>query len=438
MIATDRYWKVFWLGWGSIIIIGLTVACSLFVYYTRQGDLLAAVGVSFDPARDPFEGTILGQKATVFSLIGGYLYQNSLPLHFKPWTWSAIADWRNTEQIKAGTYALKAQFLEPGGTVGMSGFEVVLKDLKSISLSVRADEAVNDVYLILYDKNGVSLGEQSLGWYATRPEGTTTAYGLRPNTWEDVVVPLANFGLTDASSSISGFSVSSKSPGVAYIDEVQLTKTDVQRDRWVPPPEPKGEAFNPFATSTPTALPYVFTTTPENLAKWYSYFGSFGPGKSGQIEMGPSPEATSTGSMTIFRGGVNWSDYRIEANLDWGEVSVFSLLARFVNDGDFASCAFSRYGEGVQLYSVKKGSSTFIAQTPPLPVNDYEPWIGVKVGMAVQGKEVSCYVNGEEVLKSKIDDMQPQGSVGLETWDPNPRAAQHHLNSYTVTPIGSE
>jgi hypothetical protein len=76
--------------------------------------------------RDPFEGTIIGGggKTPVFSLSGGYLYQNSLPLHFQSWVWSAAADWRSGEDKRAGTYSLKAVFMAPGGTVGMSGPEI--------------------------------------------------------------------------------------------------------------------------------------------------------------------------------------------------------------------------------------------------------------------------------------------------------------------------
>jgi hypothetical protein len=435
-MTVDRFWKFFWIGSGGIVLFGILMAASLFVFYTRQGDLLAAVGVTYDPNKDPFAGAtipglgVAGGADGIISLSSGYLYQNSLPLHFKSWTWESTADWRSSEQVHEGNAALKTIFNVAGGTVGMNGPIIDVRTMKSISLAVYASGAVGEVYLNLYDKNGNAFKMQSLGWYT--PSGTLT-----PNTWQNVVIPLRNFGDT-VPASISGFSVSGQNPGVAYIDAVQLSKTDAQHDPWVAPPPATGQAFNPFATSTPVGLPYTFSPTSDALAKWYSYFGYFGPGGNGEIALGPSEAAKTTGSMTVFRGGRNWSDYHVNVTIDWGEVSVFSLLARFVNDGDFVSCAFSRYGEGVQLYQMIKGSSNLLLQTPPLAVKDYQPWVGVQMGMEVSGNRVSCFVDGEEVLHKDLSSMPAQGTTGFETWDPNPAAAPHTLRSFTVKPVSSE
>ena len=412
------------------MLLGVVLAVSLFAFYTKQGDLLASVGVSYEEGKDPFAGkTLLGLGGgKPVTLSEGYLYQNALPFYFQSWTWEAAVNWRSSETKKEGSSALKAIFTKPGGSVGMSGPAIDVKNMQSISLSVYPDKAVEDLYLNIYDKDGTSLGNQSIGWYASTSS-------LAPNTWNDIVLPLSNFARSEA---ITGFSVSTKNPGVAYVDSVQLSKKSAQHALWVAPPEQLALPFNPFATSTPVQLPYVFQPTAEFLSRWYSYFGVFALGKDGKVEAGPSEVAKTNGSMSAFRSGRFWSDYRIDATLNWGQVSVFSLLARFVSDGDFVSCAFSRYGETAQLYHVKGGASTFISQTPPLAVKDFEPWIGVKVGMEVEGKHVSCFIDGEKVLTANLPEMERSGTFGLETWDPNPASSPHKLTSLTVSSLTEE
>lgn len=428
-MAPDNFWKLFWMSTGGITLVGLVISTSMLIFYTRPGDLVAAVGASFDASKDPFERPLLGSGS--YAPPSNHLYQNGLPLQFKSWTWEATADWRSSEEKREGTYAIKGTFMQPGGTLGMNGPTIDAKSLQSISLSVWVDKDVDDLYLNVYDKNGTSLGQQSVGWY--------TASGvLTPNTWQDVRIPLSNFTVSSYKSGINGFSISARNPGIAYIDSIELSKTPDYHSVWIAPPDIAGRAFNPFATSSPSALPYTFSPSPEGLAHWYSYFGIFGPDKSGEIIAGPSPTQKSTGSMTVFRGGRNWSDYSIDSTINWGQVSVFSLLARVVDDGNFVSCAFSRYGESVQLYQLNKGESTLLGQTPGLAVSDYEPWVNVNMGMQVKGSRVSCLIKGDEVLSATIPSMSPVGSVGLETWDSNPEAAPHIFKAFSVKSLLEE
>jgi hypothetical protein len=419
---------------GMFMLFGLVTALSLFAFNARQGDLLAAIGVSYQDGKDPFEkgGLLGGGYDGPVLLSSGFLYQNSLPLHFSSWTWSAVGDWRSGDTKSEGSYSLKVTSAAAGGTVGMSGPDINISGMQSITLFVNPDTLVGDLYINLYDKNGTALREQSLGWY-------TQSGMLVPGAWQQLTLPLKNFTADGKlPTSLSGFSVSTKNPGVAYVDAVQLSKSPSEHSVWIAPPDTSGQPFNPFATSTPVQLPYTFSPAPENLMRWFSYYGVFGPGKAGEIVAGPSEATKSTGSLTIFRGGRNWSNYRVHAAINWGEVSVFSLVARLTDDRNYVSCAVSRYGESVQIYQVQNGISNFISQTPGLPVRDSEPWKDVQVGMEVQGNRVSCFIHNEEVLSATLPTLAPVGTVGFETWDPNPAAAPHTLISFTVTPRGGE
>src|SRR4051812_9878566 len=110
MIA-DKFWKFFWITTGGATLAGLVVAASLFFYNIQQGNLLGGIGVTYQQGKDPFQNTALASAAGgLFTLSSGYLYQNSLPLHFKSWTWEALADWRSSGEVYEGSYSLKATF----------------------------------------------------------------------------------------------------------------------------------------------------------------------------------------------------------------------------------------------------------------------------------------------------------------------------------------
>ena len=429
-MITDNFWKLFWVSAGIALLLCVALSTVLFFSFTDQTDLVSAVGVTYEEGKDPFQSELLGGSLP-YSLSAGYFYQNALPLYFKSWTWEATADWRSGEQKKDGEYSLKAEFRVPGGTVGMNGPTISTKDASSLALSVWVDSVVEDLYLNMYDSNGNSLGQQSVGWYAQ--SGILT-----PNEWHDILIPLENLLLGSSRDSVNGISISGKNAGIAYVDNLKLSSTKIFHVVWVAPPLAPGRAFNPFATSTPAALPYTFSPAPELLGKWYTYYGSFRLGKKGLVEIGPSPETKSTGSMTVLRSGVQWSNYEVHTTINWGAVSVFSLLARFVDDGNFVSCAFSRYGEAVQIYHVVSGKSTQLAQTPGLAVPDWEPWVGVSMGVRVKGNRVSCILRGDEVVSATIEGLRPAGTVGFETWDPNPESAPHTLVSLSVKALSGE
>ncbi len=424
-MIVDRFWRIVWCAFFAVALAGIASALSLFYVRTQPGDLLAALGVSYQSGRDPFASSLLSGAV---SLNSGYFYQDALPLRYDSWTWHASANWRATDEYAAGPASIKAAFDAAGGSVGMQGPAADAAPYSAISLYVRPDAAVGDLYLDIYDAQGNSIGRQSLSWYAA-------SGALAPGEWQQITVPLANFSVGSTTpQELTGFSVSAENPGSAYIDEVRLVSSDAPHSPWYPPVATGPQPFDPFATATPATLPYTFSPSSDSLDKWFTYFGFFGPGESGSIETGPSAAASTTGSMTMFRGGKDWVDYKVDTTVDWGLTSVFSLLVRMRDDGNFASCAFSRYGQTVQIYQVSNGVSQFISQSPSLPVRQDSPWEGVDMGADIEGSRLSCLIGGQVVLAADLPSLQNSGTVGFETWDPNPYASPHTLKSYTVEP----
>jgi hypothetical protein len=332
--------------------------------------------------------------------------------------------------VYAGTGSLKMNFLKTWAGMGLSGFSVSRASYGSISLAVYPDSAVGDLYIEVYDSKGVAQTRQSIGWYAQ-------GGALVPNQWQIITIPLANLMGSSSSNTVTGISISTTNSGTAYVDSIVFGAEAAAHPLWVQPQWQDSPPFNPFATSTPEALPYTLTFTNDAFSHWYSYYGYFAM-NGGTLKIGPLAP-TYNDSLAVLRGGKSWSDYSINATVNWGITSTFSLLARMEDAQNFASCAYSYYGQTVQIYEVKNGVSTELGQTPALAVASFdEPWNGMKAGMEVEGHTVTCFANGAKVLTADIPDLPRSGTIGFEAWDKNQYASPHAITSFKVLPLLGE
>jgi hypothetical protein len=424
-MKSDTFWKYFWLA--TFVVVFVSVSASGVLFYRQISNAnAAAVGIAFDPTKDPFE---FAARQGHFALIDGALYRDALPLGLQQWNWDANLNWHSAEQVHSGTGALKATFLAQWAGLGLSGFTVNRSSYGSISIAVYSDSSVGDLYIELYDGNGVAQTRQSLGWY------TPTGF-LVPNQWQVVTIPLANLLGSTNSGTVTALSISTTNQGTAYLDDIQFTADATPHAPWVQPEWVATPPFNPFATSTPEALPYTLTFNANAFSHWYSYYGYFAMADTA-LKIGPIAP-TYNDSLAVLRGGRSWSDYSINATVNWGITSTFSLLARMSDSQNYASCAYSYYGQTVQIYEVTNGVSTEMGQTPPLPVDNDAPWDGMKAGMQAKGDTVTCYANGEKVLSAQMPDLSSTGTVGFEAWDKNQYASPHQIVSYKVQPLLGE
>jgi len=420
----DRFWETFWLTFLGITVLSVASSGALFFSHI-QGINSAAVGVSFDASKDPFENGLTSAK---FALNDGYVYRNALPLGVKHWAWDASVDWVDASIVYEGSAALHATFLKPWAGLGINGFSISTSKYNSISLAVYPDAQVEDLYIDLYDARGTSLVRQSLGWY-------TQSGQLVPNQWQYISVPLQNLLGSSTAKTIAGVSISTKNAGTAHIDAIEFDPNLITHELWVMP-EGGGAPFNPFATSTPTTLPYTADFGEQDFSRWYSYYGSFAS-IGGAFAIGPKAP-TYNDSVVVYRGGRFWSDYQVKTTVDWGLTSVFSLLVRMTDSSNFVSCAFSYYGQTLQIYQVKDGVSKQLGQTPTLAIPNEKAWENVSLGASVQGNRVSCYLNGSKELSAEIPDLQRTGSIGIEAWDANAYSSPHMLKMLQVTPLVGE
>lgn len=424
MSHTDTFWKLFWMTVGTLVLLYFVAILALTYFYdpTKTADA-AAVGIIFDPSRDPFEGRRLSDNRPSFA--GEYFFQDSLPLSMADWSWGVRVNWNAADTAYSGAQSFRVTFLQDWSGVRAQAPDIDISKFDGISLSVYPED-MDDLFLEVFDQYGNSLGRQSLGWY-------TESGKLQKNTWNQVSVPFANlFPVGQAKRTISGYAISTVHPGVTYVDEVRLESSVPAHARWYEP-KPVEYVEVPEKPETPASLPYTLAYTPETSTLWKTIFGRFDVTATG-VRIGTNPQKT-TGSMSYIKGGQNWADYRIDTKLYWGQTSAFSILLRYVDDANFVSCAFSHYNEIVQIYSVQKGVSTLLATSPTLPIDAQEPWRDAKAGASVQGDRVSCYVNGEKVLSATIPEMSLFGKAGLETWTRNTFDSPHTLQEYSVTAI---
>jgi len=420
MSHTDTFWKLFWLVVAVLSAFFCATIFGLIYFYnpSKTADA-AAVGVIFDPSRDPFEGQRIDTKRPAFT--GEYFYQDALPLAFADWSWGVQVNWNSTEMSYEGLDSFKVNFLQDWSGVRVEASDIDLSQYQGISLAVDPKGNLGDLYIELFDKYGNSLGKQSLGWYAQSGH-------LTPDAWNEVTIPFDNlFPAGQSKRPISGYAISTVHPGIAFVDSVHLETTVAPHARWYEPLPAAPEVEKP---DTPINLPYTFTFTPTVKDQWKTIFGRFEPTPAG-VRVGTIQEKT-TGSMSTIRGGQNWTDYSVDTTTYWGQTSSLSLLVRYKDDANFVSCAFSNYNAVVQLYDVQNGVSTLLGTSPTLPIRDYEPWKDAKAGASVQGNRVSCYVDGEKVLSFPVPDISPTGSAGIETWTRNTYDSPHTIEEFSV------
>lgn len=176
-----------------------------------------------------------------------------------------------------------------------------------------------------------------------------------------------------------------------------------------PSPEWSGEYLTRYLEAGKgKTLPYEEKFSGENQWKknWgRAYFNGSG------MELG-SKEDTN-GSFVFLDGSYPWSDYAFNAAVDWVKGSHVSLVARFKDENNYVSCDFS--GDNLRITQKVSGKSENLANKKN--IHNF-PKNNLRLGMAVTGGKVQCFINGNEVARAR--DLSPvlaSGGIGIKTWD---------------------
>jgi hypothetical protein len=413
----DSFWKLFFVATlGIVCLAGLVIAAMII----RPADSLPTL--PHTSSAEPY-AYVQADSVTATST---YFYRESIPLGFSNASWSASIDWRSPLRRFEGSYAARAEFTSEWGGLAVAGSGHPRTSYSGISLAVFAEPGLSDLYLELYNAAGNPIGRQSIGWYF--PEGA-----LVTGRWQQLTIPIQNFG--SAPNVIGGFAVLAPQKGVAYVDDVRLTRTAPAHAAWTP--EKNGDTAvslgELFARTKEASLPYSLRFEPLTMLDWHASSGLFLI-EDGRLRVGPAPKGG--GMHATFLGGRTWTDYRIDATVLWGPAASVSLAARITDENSQVSCSYSQLGTVVQIYSMQQGTSTLVAESAytEMDLPSRLEWAKVPLSMEVRGKRVYCYAYGRLLLTAYPPNMPENGSVGIEVWDEKTGVEPHIVTVFSVSP----
>ena len=114
--------------------------------------------------------------------------------------------------------------------------------------------------------------------------------------------------------------------------------------------------------------------------------------------------------FTYLDGSYLWEDYVFSIRLDNDAVSTVGLISRLTSSNDYVSC---QYKDGVvNLVTLnqnihEKVVSANMPQNMPLETGTY-------LSMSVSDYNVKCFVNGYEIINSEVQNISPNGGVGIK------------------------
>lgn len=178
----------------------------------------------------------------------------------------------------------------------------------------------------------------------------------------------------------------------------------------------------------PKPLPYHDDFTAD--AGWRGTWGSR------QIETGSgmtlAATASTTGSFTVLDGTQLWTNYMYTVDTTWEGGSHVSLIGRFVDPNNYASCVFSN--DGVRIEEKVNGVVRVLRHVD----NTVDiPTPNVSFGMLVDGAFIRCY-EGSRVATFAYD-LSPSldaGAIGMQVWDPATDTARLRVRSLSAVAAG--
>jgi len=182
-----------------------------------------------------------------------------------------------------------------------------------------------------------------------------------------------------------------------------------------------------LAASERKSLPY--TEDFKNPSAWVDAWSSHTTTSDGMLV---EPNLDATSYFGYLDGTYDWTDYRIDATVDWQRGRVFSLVSRLKNALEYLSCD---YGAGaVQIRHVSRAhpdGSELLATKP----SDAEAGAPRSLSMTVGNGTVSCLYDGKVIVRAPIqENVSENGGVAVKIWDPVNGEGKAVVTSFSVSP----
>ena len=120
----------------------------------------------------------------------------------------------------------------------------------------------------------------------------------------------------------------------------------------------------------------------------------------------------TTGGSIFLEGSYLWDNYFLKAKTEIIKGESFSLMARYKNENNYVSCAFSP--EFIEIERVIDGERKDLAKTN----KEFSLKGNHELGIAVNGTTIKCYLDDRLVLlKNDLDASLMFGGIGFKAWD---------------------
>lgn len=154
-----------------------------------------------------------------------------------------------------------------------------------------------------------------------------------------------------------------------------------------------------------------FSDSFETDTGWFANWGSYSI-EEGVLHLETKPE--QTGTAVVLDGTRNWEDYEFTATVTSPEQTGVLLWARFKDNDNNAACNF---GNGfTHVEETLDGNRRVIQgnRNPSIEIPEGPFTVGIKV----EDRTVTCFMNGKEITSSTfLDETLSQGGIGIKIWD---------------------
>ena len=144
--------------------------------------------------------------------------------------------------------------------------------------------------------------------------------------------------------------------------------------------------------------------------------------------------SSTTGSLIYLSGSELWSNYNVQATVNWIRGASFEIVARLRNDQNYEQCVFD--GDEEQIVEYQDGKEVILQQgvSPNMTTgNTYN------LGMRVYGNEVSCTMGNQDIATTLATPAEAaRGNIGFATWDATPGNSEVAINNIHVTPVTTD
>ena len=171
-----------------------------------------------------------------------------------------------------------------------------------------------------------------------------------------------------------------------------------------------------------------FSDTFSSDAGWIQVWGDHAI-QDGVLSM--SAEDHQSGAATILDGTESWVDYTATMEVTSPNQTGILVWARFQNDDNNAACNFGT--DFVHIEETVDGEKNVlkgVRMQDPIPEGSFT------LTTSVQGRVVTCSINGNEIVRTEfLDESLTRGGIGIKIWDETLGKSSIIVDSLEVAPV---